>query len=343
MTDATEKTAQPVRIAGGTRRRLIKAIGAATLLGGAGVKAQAQHASDFPNRPITLILPWTPGGSTDTVMRQLAISASKILGQPIVVVNKPGAGGTLGPAQMAATAKPDGYTICQVATSLMRLPHLQETSYDPRTDFSYIVGLSAWTTGVIVHKDAPWKSWKELAAHARAKPGSVSYATSGIGSSLHIYMEEIAQAEGIKLLHVPYNGSNEMGLALLRKDVDFNADALGGAVPILEGGKARLLVTWGAQRTARWPEVPTLKEQGLNVVAVTPYGLAGPKGMDPAIVRSLHDAFRQARLDPAHKALCDKYLFEDYYQSSSDFERWARDTYVAQGKALALLGLAKSR
>lgn len=323
------------------RRSVLKGLAATPLLGCAALAASPARAGDFPSRPITLIVPWTPGGSTDAVLRQLALSASRELGQTIIAVNKAGAGGTLGPAQMAAGARPDGYTISQVATSLMRLPHLQNTSYDPRTDFTYIIGLSAWSTGVVVRSDSPWKSWQEMVAHARANPGRVSYASSGIGSSLHIYMEQIARAEGIELLHVPFKGSAAMGLALLGGDVMMVADALGGSVPVLDSGQARLLVTWGEQRTTRWPDVPTLKEVGVDIVAVAPFGLAGPKGMDPAVVKMLHDAFDKARKDPAYRAICEKYLFEDFYMSSEGLAAWARDTYIEQGKSLTALGLAK--
>lgn len=321
---------------GMNRRGALKGIAAASLLAVPDI-----YAADFPSKPITFVLPWTPGGATDALMRQLTQSAARILRQSVVVVNKPGAGGTIGPAQMAATAKPDGYTIAQVATSLLRLPHLQDTTYNPLTDFTYIIGLSAWSTGAVVRNDAPWKSWREIVAYARFNPGKVTYGTSGMGSSLHIYMEQISQAADIKLMHVPYNGAAEMNLALTRGDVHMIAADLGGVLSLLESGQAKLLVTWGSQRAARWPDVPTLREQGLDIVAVTPFGLAGPKGMDPAVVKVLHDAFDEARKDPAYKALCERFIFEDYYQSTKDFEKWARTTFMEQGKSLSALGLSK--
>jgi len=318
------------------RRTALKSIVATSLVGSRGL-----HAANYPSRPVTLILPWTPGGATDALIRQLAVSAGPILQQSVVIENRPGAGGTLGPAHMAATAKPDGYTVAQVATSLLRLPHLQQTTYNPLTDFTYIIGLSAWSTGAVVRNDAPWKSWKEFVAYARANPEKVTYCTSGIGSSLHIYMERIARAEGIKLLHVPYKGAAEMNIALSRGDVHMIAADLGGAASLLDSGKAKLLVTWGAQRAARWPDVPTLREQGLDIVAITPFGLAGPKGMDPAVVQVLHDAFNQARKDPAYKSLSERLAFEDYYQSPKDFEKWAKVTFEEEGKILNALGLAR--
>ena len=323
------------------RRNIIKNIALAPFIGYIGFESSASAAGGFPNRPITLIAPWTPGGATDAVLRQLAKSASPHLGQPVIVVNKPGGGGVIGPAGMAATAKPDGYTISQVATSLFRMAHLQDVTYDPIADFTYIIGLSAWTTGVVVRSDARWKTWKEFVSFARANPNALSYGSSGIGSTLHIFMEQISQAEGIKLLHVPYKGTADMSLALLSGDIMSMAVDLGGAAGLIDGGKARLLVTWGNERIKRWPDVPTLKETGLDIVAVAPFGLAGPKGMDPAVVKILFNAFDKARQDPQYIAICDQYVFEPAYKSSADLKRWAIDTYQEQGKALKALGLSK--
>jgi tripartite-type tricarboxylate transporter receptor subunit TctC len=325
------------------RRRFSLASAATASLAALGpLAAGTARASDYPNRPVTLVIPWTPGGSTDAALRQLAQSASKHLGQPLITINKPGAGGTLGPGQMAATARPDGYTVSQVATSLLRLPHLQKTTYDPRSDFTYIIGVAAWSTGIVVRADAPWKNWQELAAHARANPGAVSYASSGVGSSAHIFMEDIAQAEGIELLHVPYKGSSEAMLGLLGGEVMLQADALGGVAPLVDEGKLRALVTWGESRHPRWPEVPTLREVGVDIVAAAPYGIAGPKGMDPAIVKILHDAFRKAMEDPQYREVSARYMFEDQYRSSADLEKWALSEYERQGAALRKFGLAGS-
>src|SRR5882672_6047771 len=156
----------------------------------------AAHAQNFPARPVTLIVPWPAGGTTDVGMRALASATETHLGQPIVVENRPGAGGTLGPGQMAATAKPDGYTLAQIPITVFRFPFMQKTTFDPATDFTYIIGVSGYTFGVVVKDDAPWKTFPELLAAAKAEPGKINYGSPGTGTSLHIAMEQIARRQG---------------------------------------------------------------------------------------------------------------------------------------------------
>ena len=324
-----------------SRRRLAIRAAAATAAAGLGTWGTTNAtAGDFPTRPVTLIVPWTPGGSTDTVLRLLAESASKYLGQPVIIINRPGAAGTLGPSIMAATAKPDGYTISQVALSLFRMPYLQDVSYNPLKDFTYIIGLSGYTTGIVVRADAPWKSWQELVDSARANPGVVTYATTGVGSSLHMTMEEISKAAGFRMQHIPTKGTAESIGMLMGGHVMVQADATGWA-QMVDSGKFRLLVTWGEKRARRWPQVPTLKESGLNIVSIAPYGLAGPKGMDPAVVRVLHEAFRNALEDPAYKAVADRYDQEGFYRTSAEFTQWAADSSRKEGRSIKELGLGK--
>jgi tripartite-type tricarboxylate transporter receptor subunit TctC len=155
------------------------------------------RAENFPARPVTLIVPWPAGGSTDVGMRALAGAAEKHLGQSIVVENRPGGSGTLGPGQMAATAKPDGYTIAQIPITVFRFPFMTKTSFDPATDFTYIIGVSGYTFGVVVRDDASWKTFRDLIADARANPTRINYGTPGAGTSLHITMEQIAKQQGI--------------------------------------------------------------------------------------------------------------------------------------------------
>src|SRR6266566_3381003 len=137
----------------------------------------AAHAQNFPVRPVTLIVPWPAGGSTDIGMRALASATEKHLGQSIVIENKPGAGGTIGPANMAAGAKSDGYTVAQLPITVFRMPFIQKTSFDPTKDFTYIIHITGYTFGVVVKADAPWKTFGELIDYARANPGKINYGT----------------------------------------------------------------------------------------------------------------------------------------------------------------------
>ena len=190
----------------------------------AGLAASAAHAQTFPNRPVNLIVPWPAGGTTDVVMRALATATEKHLGQSLVIENRGGASGTLGPAHMAANAKPDGYTVAQIPITVFRLPHMRKTTFDPAKDFTYIIGLTGYTFGVVVRKDAPWKTFQELLADAKANPTKINYGTPGAGTSLHITMEQIAKHQGLKWTHVPFKGNAEATTALLGGHIQVLAD-----------------------------------------------------------------------------------------------------------------------
>jgi tripartite-type tricarboxylate transporter receptor subunit TctC len=241
------------------------------------------QAQGYPEKPITMVVPWPAGGSTDIAMRTIAEAASKHLGQPVIVDNKPGATGTLGPAVMAANAKPDGYTIAQMPISVMRLPLMQKTAWDALKDFTYIVHLTGYTFGVTTKADGQFKTWAEVVAYAKANPGKVTYGTPGAGSSLHIGMEQIAAKAGIKLTHVPFKGGAETNAAVLGGHTTLQADSTGWK-PLVDAGQLRLLAIWTAERSKNWPDAPTLKELGYPFVFDSPFGVAGPKGMDPGVV-----------------------------------------------------------
>ena len=296
-------------------------------------------AADFPSRPVTLIVPWPPGGSTDIALRELARLSSAHLGQPIVIENKPGAAGTLGPGVMSKTAKPDGYTISQIALTQFRLPHMQPVNYNPVEDFTYIIGLSGYTFGVVVRADSPWKSWQEFAAYVKANPGKATYGSVGVGSSQHIAMQAIGEKAGFDWTHVPFKGSSEALTALLGGHVDAVSDSTGWA-PHVESGKMRLLVTFGATRTTKWPDVPTLRDLGYNLVFDSPYGLAGPKGMSPAVVKVLHDAFRKGLDDPAFSKTLERLDQSRRYMDTETYRRYAEQAFAEEGEMIRKLGLA---
>ena len=303
------------------RRRVLTVAVMAAVAAALGFAGAAQ-AQTFPSKPVTLIVPWPAGGSTDLAMRAFAEAAQKHLGQPVVVENRAGASGTLGPAQMAATAKPDGYTIAQIPITVFRLPFMTRTTFDPAKDFTYIAGLTGYTFGIVVKSDSPWKTFQEFVAEAKANPGKIKYGTPGTGTSLHIGMEQIAKHHGIKWTHVPFKGAAETNAALLGGHVNAVADSTGWGA-LVNSGDFRLLVTWGAERTKNWPNVPTLKETGINLIANSPYGVAGPKGMDPKVVKVLHDAFRKAVDEPTYRAALEKFDQELAYLSTEDYAKHA--------------------
>jgi len=317
------------------RRATLLALAALTLLPGA--YAPAALAA-FPDKPVTLIVPWPPGGPTDRHLRTLAQIVGEELGQTVIIENKPGAGGTLGPAAMATSAKPDGYTIAQFPMGLLRMPHMQKVSWDPLKDFTYIIGVTGYTFGFTVRADSPYKTFNDYIAAAKEKPGLIDYGSTGIGTSPHLLMEEIALNAGVKLNHVPFKGNADLQQALLGGHVMAQSDASGWD-KFVDGGQMRLLATFGEKRTQRWPDVPTAKDLGYGVVSTSPYGIAGPKGMDPAVVKTLHDAFRKAMDDPRHKEVLAQLNQEIWYRNSEDYAAWARETYARDKALIERLGL----
>ncbi|MBX3645541.1 MAG: tripartite tricarboxylate transporter substrate binding protein [Rubrivivax sp.] len=316
------------------RRWLLCGLAMAALTPGGQAFAQA-----WPTRPITLIVPWPAGGSTDRHLRGLAELAAKHLGQNIIVENKPGGGGTSAVGTMALTAKPDGYTIAQFPLGMLRLPQMQKVQWNPLTDFSFIIGVTGYTFGVTVRADSPYKSFNDYIEAARKTPGKIDYGSTGIGTSPHLIMEELAENAKVDLVHVPFKGNADLTQALLGGHVMAQSDATGWD-KYVDGGQMRLLVTFGEQRTKRWPSVPTAKELGYGVVSTSPYGLVGPKGMDPAIVKTLHDAFKKAMDDPKHLELLAQLNQDPWYKSSDDYAKWARETFAKEKRLIDKLGLA---
>lgn len=316
-----------------TPRMILALVAAVFALGTAPLFAQ-----DYPNRPVTLVVPWPAGGTTDIGMRALATATEKYLKQKIVLENRPGAAGVLGPQQVAQTAAPDGYTLVQIPITVFRAPFMRKTSLDPATDFTYIIGLSGYTFGIVVRSDAPWKTFKELIDYARENPGKINYGTPGAGTTLHITMEQIAKQQGIKWVHVPFKGTPETTGALLGGHIDAVADSTGWA-SMVNAGQLRLLVLWTATRSKNWPDVPTLREVGVDMVSNSPFGIAGPKGMDPRVVKIIHDAFKKGAEDPVYIEATTKLDQEPAYMSSDEYRRYAAQQLIEQKKLIEELGL----
>ena len=317
-----------------TRRQLL--LGSAAML----AMPRLARAQAFPSRPVKWICPWPAGGSTDAVMRAIAQSAGKVLGQNVIIENKPGAGGMLGAAELVSAA-PDGYTLSQLPHGVFRIPHMQKTSFDTLSDFTWIACLTGYTFGLVVPADGPIKSIADLVAYAKANPGKFAYGSTGTGTSPHLAMEEFAQRAGIQLNHVPFKGNADNMQAILGGHTMAASDATGWA-PHVQSGKLRLIATYGSKRTKRWPDVPTLDELGYKTVSDSPFGVCGPKGMDPAVVRTLHDAFKRTLEDPEVLATFDKFDQTIIYMDSAQYTRWARETFEAERATMQRLGLARA-
>ena len=298
--------------------------------------ALAAQAQQFPTKPVTLIVPWPAGGSSDIYFRKLGEIAARHLGQPLVIENRPGGSGMNGPATMAKTARPDGYTISQLTITAFRVPHMQKVDWDPINDFSYIIGLAGYTFGVVVKADSPFRTFQDLLDYARANPGKLSYATPGTGTSLHLAMEEIAAKAGVQFLHVPFKGYGDGAIALMGGHVMVQVDSTGWAKQV-DSGAQRLLATLGDKRT-RWG-APTVKELGVDTVSNSPYGLVGPKGMSKDVVKVLHDAFKKSLDDPEYQKLLAQLDQPPWYMPSDDYARWAVDMFKAERATIERVGL----
>jgi tripartite-type tricarboxylate transporter receptor subunit TctC len=314
------------------KRTLARAAGLAAGL----LLALAAQAQQFPSKPVSLIVPWPAGGSTDLYFRKLGEVTARHLGQPLVIENRPGGSGMNGPATMTKTAKPDGYTISQLAISAFRVPHMQKVDWDPINDFTYIIGLAGYTFGVVVKADSPFKTFNDLITYARANPGKLSYATPGTGTSLHLAMEEVAVKAGVQFLHVPFKGYADGAIALMGGHVMVQVDSTGWAKQV-DVGAQRLLATLGDKRT-RW-NAPTVKELGVDTVSNSPFGLVGPKGMPREVVKVLHDAFKKSLDDPEYLKVLAQLDQPAWYRSSEDYARWAAETLKAERATIERVGL----
>ncbi|MDK2656018.1 tripartite tricarboxylate transporter substrate binding protein [Cupriavidus consociatus] len=324
-----------------SKLRSAAARGVLALAGLAALTVQApavMAAGDFPAKPIEFWIPFPPGGPTDGSLRTLANAAGKELKHRVVPINKPGAGATLAAQLMSQTAAPDGYTLSMVAANIFRMPHLQKTPYDPLKDFTYIIGLTNYRYGLVVRADARWKTLEEFLAYARANPGKVTYGAVGIGSSGHISMEKLGKAAGAKFTFVPYKGGSEEMMALLSGDIDAVLDPGWGQHAV--AGKVRPLAIVGDARFPRFKDVPTLKERGYDITASSLVGIVGPKGMDPAVVRALHDAFYKASQDPAYLRSLEAIDLEQVHLSSEAYARFAAEQYEREKASVRQLEIS---
>ena len=318
------------------QRRNILHWGAAALTA---LSLGSAHAQTFPAKPIKLLVAFPAGGPTDISMRVLADNASKILGQPVIVENKPGAGGTL-PAQTLQSSAADGYTLAQIPLGVFRMPYTTKINWDPVKDISYVINLTGYAFGVVVPADSPIKTWTHFVAWAKANPGKLSYGSTGAMTSPHLTMELVAQKLGIELLHIPYKGSADLMQATLGGQLMAAADSTGFA-PQVEAGKLRVLNTWGAERLAKFPDAPTLKELGLDIVQNSPFGIGAPKGTPAPVVKRLHDAFKQAMEQDSYKSVLARYDMVPIYMSTTQYQKFAQDTFAREKALVEKLGLAK--
>jgi len=295
-------------------------------------------AQTFPEKNITLLHAYSPGSSSSVTLRALGEAASKTLGRRFVIEDKPGAGGALAPSYMLKIGKADGYMLSQLPQPILRIPHIQKVEFDVLNDFTWIIRIVDYTYALVVKNEAQWKNLGELVSYAKANPGKLTYATSGVGVTMHMVMEELAVMNGIRWVHAPHRTTTDMLNAVIGGHMDMVAAAISYA-PLVDAGKIRVLAILGANRIKRWPDIATAKELGYDVNASSSYGIGGPKGMDPKIVKTLHDAFRKGLDDPEFIRTMEQYDQVRSYLNTEDYTRWAREQYAVEKTVVERFGL----
>ncbi len=305
-----------------------------------GALAHAQEA--YPSKPITMIVPFPPGGVADITGRPLAAMMERTLKQPVVVVNRTGAGGALGMSQVAKSA-PDGYTILMGLSSISIFPvsdriNDKQPSYEMK-DFAPIALISSDPTVLVVRADSPYKTLKDFVDAAKANPGKINYSSSGVYGTLHVSMEIFANAAGIKLFHVPYGGGGPAVTALLGGQVEALASGPAAAIGQIKGGKMRALAAWSDKRLALMPDLPTFKELGYDAEFYIWAGVFAPAATPQPILTRLREAVRAAVNDPDFKAAMDKVATPISYLDAPEFQKfWDND---AKRLAVALEKIGK--
>ena len=290
---------------------------AASLLA-APMTAHAQ--SDYPNRPISIIVNITPGSGTDLIARTVAEAMKNTLKQTIVVENRPGAGGSIG-AAVVASSEPDGYRLLVTSSAIAALPAIQPTlSYNTETDLTPIIPLAALPAVVMVSPSKGIRTLNELIEKARKAPGELMFGSSGLASASHLEVERLRAAANIKLTHVPYRGAPEAIADTAGGRVDFVIAPLASARSFIDANKLIAIASTSSKRSSLIPDVPTIAESGLDMRLGAWVGLLGPKGMPPELVQKIHDATARALESPEVKDRFQKMAAEAMPMSSAEFK-----------------------
>ncbi len=323
------------------RRRALLAAPAALALTTPAVAQAPLTQAPWPNRPVRLIAPWPAGGSADMMARALAESASRHLGQPFIIDNKPGAGGVLGLQTLLNEGRPDGYTLVQMPTAAISHPLMaQRPLFDPLVDFTWLIHVFGYLFTIVVRADAPWRTFQELLADVRANPGKFDYGTPGVGSPGHMTMEQLCGAQGLQWQHVPYRGSAEIQPALLSGSLKISVDTSGsGLVQLVQAGQLRVLAVMSPERSKRFPEAPTFRELGLDLIQIGSGGYGTVKGLDPELTATIHAGLKQAMFDPAHLATIDRFDMQAVHMDTAAYTAFAHRLHEQYGAVVRRLGL----
>src|SRR5712671_1166697 len=283
----------------------------------------------YPSRPITMIVPFPPGGVADIVGRPLAVTMEKTLRQPVVVVNREGAGGAIGMAA-AAKAAPDGYTILMGLSSISIFPvsdriNGKVPAYE-MNELAPIALVTADPTVLVVRTDSPYKTLKDFVGAAKANPGKINYSSSGVYGTLHVSMEIFANAAGIQLFHIPYKGGGPAVTALLAGQVEASPQGPAAAIGQIKAGRMRALASWGSERLKLLPDIPTFKELGYDAEFYIWTGIFVSAATPPAVIQKLRAAVKDAATSEDFKAAMEKVSTPVAYLDAPEFQKyWDQD------------------
>jgi tripartite-type tricarboxylate transporter receptor subunit TctC len=295
-------------------------------------------AEKFPEKPIKILVGFSPGGTVDLQTRMLASLVGEDLGQPVVVINKPGASSTIAAAELAGS-KPDGYTLATFPILVVSLtPFFVKIKYDPLKSFEPLVSISGSPYGICVLQNAPWKSFRELIEWARKNPGELSVSTPGAGTPQHASFEWIAKTEKIQWKHVPYPGGLPAATALLGGHVKAHFGS-GSHLPFLESGQFRMLASYSPARDPKYPDVPTLKDLGYDLPATRVHFVAAPKGVPDPILKTLEDAFNKAERHDAYKGFLKQVMLEADFRNREEMRNLIESEYRSWDELLDKMGL----
>ena len=317
-----------------------------TLVHAAAGAGAGAGASDYPNKPIQMVVPFPPGGVADITGRPLAQVMSKMLKQPIIIVNKSGAGGSIGHATVAK-GRSDGHTLLMALSSISILPvadRLQgrAPAYELK-ELAPVALITADPTVLVVRADGPHKSIKDFIAAAKANPGKINYSSSGVYGTLHVAMEIFADAAGVKLFHVPYQGGGPALTALVGGQVEALASGPSAAMGQLKAGRVRALAVWGDKRLAALPEVPSMKELGYNAVFYIWSGLFAPVGVPQPVMKKLRDTVRQAVNEQEFKDAMAKIETPIAYLDAPEFTKFVERDAARLETAVKKIGKVEEK
>lgn len=307
-------------------RRAAIAVSVIALVSAAQQNTEASTVDDYPNKPISIIVGFAPGGSSDTLMRKLnEVIRPMLNNQAIVVENRPGAAGSVGLDYLTRQA-PDGYALGPLLIGSVINQHIRKVDYDTN-NLTPIVMFGTMPQAIVVRQDSPWKTIQEFLEYAKSNPGKVRYSTAGVGTAQHFGMEKIGKEQDIQWIHVPYKGGQPAVTALLAGEVEATAQT-GEWKPFVESGELRILATFTEKRLPEYPDVPTLQEVGIDITAPSMMGMVGPKGMDPAIVQRLSDIYMKAIKDPGFQQTLNGLSMLPVFYSAGEFKKYLEEVNI---------------